>query len=325
MSNLIPHQRVRPFALAALTVAWASVPARADVIPLPDGDELHLFGHVQFEDGRSDGFDLQTSRKTDFNEAVQEEFSGKHGRAFTVARAKGSLGTMSLGVGSSIVGTGGMQASATASAVLRDRYIVRANVEGEAIADGTPLFLAFGAATVDGQLEIEGDEPPSDWFGSAGYNLTFSIDDASFTFGDQIISQVGPRRKRLDGLDIPIVAPNAPDGRWRIEAGKLFDVSISFSTFNGLLGGVPDPDTGVGLNSEAGTFAAFINTFYWGGIDSIMLADGRAVDFAIEAAAGSDLRNPSMRAAVPEPATFALLGLGLATITAARRAREQRA
>jgi hypothetical protein len=309
----------------ALLAALASTPARADVIPLPDGDELHLFGHVQFEDGRSDGFDLQTSRKTDFDEGVQESFAGKHGHAFTVARAKGSLGTMALGVGSSIVGTGGMQASATATAALRDKYIVRANVDGEAIADGTPLFLDFGAATVDGHLEIEGNEPPSDWFGSAGYNLTLSIDDTSFTYGDQIISQFGPRRKRLDGLDIRVISPDTQDGRWRIEAGKLFDVRINFSTFNGLLGGVPDPDTGVGLNGEASTYAEFMNTFYWGGIDSITLADGRAVDFMIESAAGSDLRNPSKRAAVPEPPALALLALGLAAIAAPRRVREPRA
>ena len=172
---------------------------------------------------------------------------------------------------------------------------------------GTPGMLAFDVL-LRGAETTSGAGP---WgYASAQWQFDLRVDGQPFQAYRSATLAVNPS----DGFTFTLVDSGDAFSLHRYEVPIVFGSPVSLSASLEGHASAHVQVFGADSSFEAGYDLA--RSAYWGGIASVTV-DGEAVAFGVSAASGTDYRSSLIP--VPEPASAALLLLGLAALAAARR------
>lgn len=232
------------------------------------------------------------------------------------------------GSSSATAGLGILKAAAVSGAVRGNIFDGNANI-GRAYANATWSDVVSingsglsGTGTANIRLLVTGGSVSND--GTAGTSDCCIMGDATASLlllnrtsaGDSTLFQFDTEAhlRSQPGASYAVTRVNGTtflgnlNGFWDIDIPFTFSEGLSlFATVNVDASGL------AGSNSSANSYANFGNSIYWGGINSISLANGSTTtDFSAVGSNGHDWKV----SAVPEPASFALLLTGLSLLGA---------
>jgi hypothetical protein len=156
------------------------------------------------------------------------------------------------------------------------------------------LFLSFD---VDGTFNVVPINPGGPYDGFAGVGIDFSavVDSSSIPFQYHVLCQTD--------LVVPC-APTQPQAASTFIFGKPFELYVEVLASANV------------ANGAASASLDYAHTIRWGGFDSILNAQNQPVSgFSVLSDSGFDY------AAVPEPATAALVLMGMLTLATQRRSK----